>query len=85
MPPCSRLFNILHHRPSTTPQVDRVVTRQKLSWTSLPADLQAEMTSIVELWRQAADLGSADAQYNVAMSHHEGKGVAPNAVKTMRW
>ena len=47
--------------------------------------VEKDTVKAVELYRQAADLGNADAMYRLAMCYMNGKGVEPEAIIGQQW
>lgn len=48
-------------------------------------DQRGNMEEAVKLYRQAADRGNADAQYNLGVSYEKGEGVSKNLLEAVKW
>ena len=63
----------------------RVEREEGLSWSALPRRLQKEMDEVIKLWRRAADMGWARAQYELGCRYRHAEGVKEDREEAHKW
>jgi TPR repeat protein len=66
-------------------EVKHRVDRGEASWDALTKAQQREMNEVIDMWRNAADQGYADAQRNLGIMYAQGQGAKQDFAEAERW